>query len=199
MKKISVVLFILLLSALSSSLASAQTQSPCSSTAQVFDTSQAQPGIMVVTNAQLANFTLTGPTTYQGGGFAWFQTNPPGGTYRITWGTVAGCTAPMPEIKTLSAGGSLIFVGNYQPKSALPANNNTQSQTVPSGADVQNQIVPPPSQATGIKNLPPPENVTDQAPTAQPNSFPSYLFYFVIAIVLVAAFFWKKLIELLKK
>ncbi|HEY4509482.1 MAG TPA: PEGA domain-containing protein [Candidatus Paceibacterota bacterium] len=92
----------------------AQTQSPCSGTVSITDTSQAQPGVLlVVANSLQASFTITGPKTYSGSGGLLAEQNIPPGTYAVTWGSVAGCGTPPPETKTTDAKGSVIFAGNY--------------------------------------------------------------------------------------
>lgn len=108
---IKLVLFLL---ALVSFSVSAQSQSPCSGSASITDTSQAQPGILlVVSNSGQATFTITGPITYQGSGFVWAQQNIPAGTYTITWKQVFGCASPSSETKTTDSKGSVAFAGSY--------------------------------------------------------------------------------------
>src|SRR3989344_3382345 len=92
----------------------AQSQSPCSGSASITDTSQAQPGIaLVVSNSAQAGFTITGPANYQGSGYAWAQRGISAGTYTITWNAVSGCGTPSSETKTTDARGSIAFAGNY--------------------------------------------------------------------------------------
>ncbi|MDP3696684.1 MAG: PEGA domain-containing protein [Candidatus Taylorbacteria bacterium] len=100
----------------------AQNQSPCSSSASIIDTSQAQPGIIfVISNSAQANFTITNTVTqeliYKGsgyGGYAWSREGVTAGTYTITWGAVSGCGTPPSETKTTDTRGSIAFVGNYK-------------------------------------------------------------------------------------
>ncbi|MDP3792713.1 MAG: PEGA domain-containing protein [bacterium] len=112
----------------------AQTQSSCSGSASIIDTSQAQPGIIfVISNSAQANFTITNPATqeliYKGsgyGGYAWSREGVTAGTYAITWGAVSGCGTPPPETKTTDARGSIAFVGNYKDISTpAPATTGT--------------------------------------------------------------------------
>lgn len=111
--KILIKLVLFLLAIISFSV-SAQSQSPCSSSASITDTSQAQPGVMlVISNSAQATFTVSGPATYQGSGFVWAQQNIPVGTYTITWKPVSGCASPSSEIKTTDSKGSVAFAGNY--------------------------------------------------------------------------------------
>ena len=92
----------------------AQSQSLCSGSASITDTSQAQPATMLaISNSAQATFTIIGPATYQGSGFAWAQQGIPAGTYTVTWGAVAGCGTPPQETKTTDARGSVAFAGNY--------------------------------------------------------------------------------------
>src|SRR3989344_576529 len=100
----------------------AQSQSPCSGSASIIDTSQAQPGIIfVISNSAQASFTITNPATqelvYKGsgyGGYAWSREGVTAGTYTITWGAVSGCGTPPSETKTTDTRGSIAFAGNYQ-------------------------------------------------------------------------------------
>ena len=93
----------------------AQTQSPCSGTVSITDTSQVEQGTMfVIANSSQAKFTITGPANYQANSPAWFQQNIPAGTYTITWGPVTGCAIPPSEIKSTDARGSVSFAGNYK-------------------------------------------------------------------------------------
>ena len=100
---------------LGSNFVFAQSQSPCSGSASITDTSQAQPGVaLVVSNSAQAGFTITGPASYQGSGYAWAQQSISAGTYTITWSPVPGCGTTSPETKTTDTRGSIAFVGNYQ-------------------------------------------------------------------------------------
>lgn len=69
--------------------------------------------INVRTNLAAATFTIVGPATYVGGGASFTQTNAQPGTYTITFGAVAGYTAPPPQSLALSAGGDISFNGSY--------------------------------------------------------------------------------------
>lgn len=121
-KTIFVVSFIFAISCIvADNFVFAQSQSPCSGSANITDTSQAQPGVLlVITNSAQAAFTITGPATYQGSGFVWAQQNIPTGTYTITWKPVLGCTIPSPETKATDSKGSIAFAGNYKEVSSAP-------------------------------------------------------------------------------
>ncbi|KKT81779.1 MAG: hypothetical protein UW79_C0015G0018 [Candidatus Yanofskybacteria bacterium GW2011_GWA2_44_9] len=97
---------------------SAQSQSPCSSSVSITDTSQAQPGIIfVVSNSAQAFFTITNSATseliYKGDSYAWSREGVTAGTYTITWSAIPGCTTPPPETKSTDSRGSIAFAGNY--------------------------------------------------------------------------------------
>src|SRR3989344_7544991 len=121
----------------------AQSQSPCSGSASITDTSQAQPGIaLVVSNSAQAGFTITGPANYQGSGYAWAQQGIPAGTYTVTWGTVSGCGTPLPETKTTDALGSIAFAGNY-------INMSTPAPATTGTIDIRTNLV----QSADAKNI----------------------------------------------
>src|SRR5262249_50308657 len=69
--------------------------------------------INVTTDLQLSSFTITGPTTYTGGGKSFTQTNAPAGTYTVTFDTVFGYSTPNTQTFTLSPGGQITFSGTY--------------------------------------------------------------------------------------
>jgi hypothetical protein len=70
--------------------------------------------ISVTTNLAGATFTISGLTIYMGSGTSFTQTNAPTGMYKITYNAVAGYATPLPETKTLVAGGTITFTGTYQ-------------------------------------------------------------------------------------
>lgn len=72
--------------------------------------------IEVQTFNENATFILSGPATYSGSGSSWNQSNISPGTYTITYGSVRGYQTPPSETKTLSAGGTIYFFGNYLSK-----------------------------------------------------------------------------------
>ena len=72
--------------------------------------------IEVYTNIESATFSISGPATYSGSGTFWSQSNVPQGTYTITYGSVSRYKSPPSETKILSAGESITFDGDYQPK-----------------------------------------------------------------------------------
>jgi len=74
--------------------------------------------INVSTNLSAATFTITGPATYTGSGTSFTQPVAPGGTYTIVFGAVAGYQTPASQSLTLSAGGTITFVGIYIPLGA---------------------------------------------------------------------------------
>jgi len=69
--------------------------------------------IEVSANLEDATFTISGPDFYSGSGKFWSQSDAPPGDYTITYGSVSGYKTPALETKTLSAGGSIIFFGDY--------------------------------------------------------------------------------------
>ena len=70
--------------------------------------------IFVITNLiKGATFTISGPATYSGGGLTWGPSNVLSGTYTITYGSFSRYSTPPSETKTLSAGGSITFKGDY--------------------------------------------------------------------------------------
>jgi len=70
--------------------------------------------IQVTTNLPAASFSITGPTTYSGSGTSFTQANAPAGVYTITFGPVAGYSAPASQTQTLAASGTISFSGTYQ-------------------------------------------------------------------------------------
>ncbi|PKK85639.1 MAG: hypothetical protein CVT48_04550, partial [Thermoplasmata archaeon HGW-Thermoplasmata-1] len=68
---------------------------------------------VTITGINNAKFTITGPKTYEGSGTFWTTLNAPVGTYTITYGTVNGYIAPLPETKTLAPNGKITFNGEY--------------------------------------------------------------------------------------
>ncbi len=84
------------------------------------DFSLAQVGsITVVSDVQSAPFTLgvaTGPANIEGNtgeSRVWESGQVETGSWTITWGTVPGYAAPVPETGDLDPGGSLTFFGQY--------------------------------------------------------------------------------------
>lgn len=71
--------------------------------------------ISVSTNLAASTFTITGPATFSGAGTTATFPNAPTGDYTITFGAVAGYVTPQPQSKTLSAGNTLVFSGQYNP------------------------------------------------------------------------------------
>jgi hypothetical protein len=72
--------------------------------------------IQVTTNLSLATFTITGQASYSGNGTSWSKTGAQTGTYTISYGSVSGYNTPLNETKTLTAGGTITFVGTYTPE-----------------------------------------------------------------------------------
>ena len=143
-KFVFTVFFIFIISGLgAANFVFAQSQSPCSGSASITDTSQSQPAIMlVISNSAQATFTITGPATYQGTGFVWTQQGIPAGTYTVTWGTVSGCGTPLPETKTTDALGSIAFAGNY-------INMSTPAPATTGTIDIRTNLV----QSADAKNI----------------------------------------------
>jgi T5SS/PEP-CTERM-associated repeat protein len=71
--------------------------------------------INVTTNLSAATFTITGPATFSGSGTSFTQNNAPAGAYTIQYGAVTGYASPASQTQTLSAGGTVTFLGTYQP------------------------------------------------------------------------------------
>jgi len=69
--------------------------------------------IAVTTNLSAATFTVAGPATYTGTGTSATFPNAPVGSYTITFGPVAGYTAPAPQTQSLLSGGTISFTGSY--------------------------------------------------------------------------------------
>ena len=71
--------------------------------------------IIVRTNLESAGFTLTGPKPYRyEGGSMYFEVNDAlPGEYTIEYDDVTGYQKPLPETKTVLAGGSIAFIGGY--------------------------------------------------------------------------------------
>jgi len=81
--------------------------------ANVVFTATGLSGIAVTTNVTAATFTITGPTTFSGGGTSFMQAGVPPGSYTITYGAVDGYNTPPSETKTLIPNGGISFVGTY--------------------------------------------------------------------------------------
>lgn len=72
------------------------------------------PGIVQITNnLWQAVFALTGPTGRAGSGQWTVITNAAPGQYAIEFGDVPYHTTPLPQTKTLTAGGTITFYGQY--------------------------------------------------------------------------------------
>ncbi|MFY9561421.1 MAG: YCF48-related protein [Terriglobales bacterium] len=71
--------------------------------------------INVNTNTPSATFTVMGPITYFGSGQAATFPNAPAGTYKITYGPDCRSDLPPMETKSLQAGTTINFNGNYLP------------------------------------------------------------------------------------
>jgi HYR domain len=69
--------------------------------------------ISVTTNLSGASFSITGPANYSGSGTSFSQSDAAAGTYTITYGAVTGHVTPPTDTGTLTAGGTLAFVGTY--------------------------------------------------------------------------------------
>jgi photosystem II stability/assembly factor-like uncharacterized protein/uncharacterized protein YegL len=69
--------------------------------------------IHVITNVPQATYTISGPATYAGNSTSWTKTGVPPGNYTISYGSVTGYIAPPSETRTLTAGGTITFNGNY--------------------------------------------------------------------------------------
>ncbi|TSC78957.1 MAG: hypothetical protein G01um101429_633 [Parcubacteria group bacterium Gr01-1014_29] len=91
----------------------AQTSSLCVATLNTPDSSQPHPGLLVKSDLSCATFQVKGPVEYSGDGYYFSKFDAPPGTYTITWGSVPGYIAPLPEIKEFKEGGKLLFVGSY--------------------------------------------------------------------------------------
>jgi hypothetical protein len=94
----------------------------------------AQEGtITVTTNLTAATFTVNGPANYAGGGTSATFSNAPVGTYTITFGAIPGYTTPVPQTQTVSAGGTIGFVGNYSPLPSLIVSPSSPQLTYKTG------------------------------------------------------------------
>ncbi len=72
------------------------------------------PGVIQVTNnLWQARYAVTGPLNFTGRGISTTISNAPAGQYVITYGDVAHYQTPPTHTNTLSAGGQIVFVGNY--------------------------------------------------------------------------------------
>lgn len=69
-------------------------------------------GTINVTSNVSSSWVITGPATITGSGTSQSSASPPG-TYTITWGDVAGYTAPATQSLTLVSGGTITFNGAY--------------------------------------------------------------------------------------
>jgi uncharacterized protein (TIGR03437 family) len=69
--------------------------------------------ISVTSNLDNATFLISGPANYTGNGKSWTQSAVAPGTYRITYGDVAGYATPPSESKTVAAGGTIAFAATY--------------------------------------------------------------------------------------
>ena len=74
--------------------------------------SQSTGTISVTSLPSGASFNLSGIAAYSGV-TPWSIFTAPVGSYTITWGLMTGYIAPLNETKTLTAGGSISFVGTY--------------------------------------------------------------------------------------
>ena len=72
------------------------------------------PGTVRITNnLGQAVFALTGPTNFFGQGRLTLLTNAAPGDYRVEFGDVPHYVTPVPQTRTLSAGGSITLSGDY--------------------------------------------------------------------------------------
>lgn len=91
--------------------------------------------INVTTNLDEAGFTITGPANLTGTGKNWTAANLPAGTYTISYNAVSGYFTPRSETKTVIAGSTTGFNGEYKMKVVRnivvsPGYSNTQQSTV---------------------------------------------------------------------
>jgi hypothetical protein len=100
-------------------------------TAEIWTAPLAAEGtIQVATNLPGASFTITGPTTYQGGGASFTQANAPVGSYTITYAAAPGYVTPASQTLMLTAGGTITFTGTYQqPTGTIVVTTNLASAT----------------------------------------------------------------------
>ena len=85
-------------------------------TVNVVLTLEAAGTIQVTTNIDAAQFTITGPATYQGSGTNWSITGVPAGTYTIVYQDVSGYLTPPSETLTVNNGEATTFNGVYVKK-----------------------------------------------------------------------------------
>jgi hypothetical protein len=89
--------------------------------AAYFGTSNPMTGTIVVsTNLPTAAFTVAGPATFPGSGMLDVVLDALLGTYSVTFGAVSGYTTPSSPSQTLTAGGTITFIGTYAPVAATP-------------------------------------------------------------------------------
>jgi len=79
--------------------------------------------ITVNTNRPDAKFAISGPASYTGSGSAWTMEDAPAGDYTVTFDSVAGYKAPLPQAKTLVEG-EVTFDGKYLSWQELAAKKN---------------------------------------------------------------------------
>ncbi|HYE33393.1 MAG TPA: S8 family serine peptidase [Methylomirabilota bacterium] len=79
----------------------------------VTSTNSPRGNISVQNNLAQARFRLLGPTVFNGSGLAHQVTNAPAGEYTLSFEPVPYYTTPAPQTKTLTAGQTLQFSGNY--------------------------------------------------------------------------------------
>ena len=75
--------------------------------------------LSVSTNLAAATFKIIGPYYYEGSGISWSISGANPGTYKITYGSVAGYVSPPAEVKILPSDGSVNFTATYTPISYL--------------------------------------------------------------------------------
>ena len=71
--------------------------------------------IEAYTNLTAATFSVSGPENYTGSGTSWTETKVPVGEYTITYSDVPDHKTPPSEMKTLTPGGTVTFIGEYIP------------------------------------------------------------------------------------
>ena len=79
--------------------------------------------ITVSTNQAAATFTISGPETHSGAGTSFSQPNAAAGNYTVTYGNLPFFETLSSETKTLVAGGSITFSGNYRPSLLISTNS----------------------------------------------------------------------------
>jgi hypothetical protein len=77
------------------------------------DSAPSTGSISVTTNLPSATFNITGPSNYSGSGTSFAISDAPAGTYGIRYGVVPGYSSPSRETRTLGAGESVSFYGEY--------------------------------------------------------------------------------------